>query len=146
MGRTEKFRGSRTHGRGAKAGRGAGLRGGRGNAGLHKHKYNWTVKNAPDHFGSNGFKRDPSLSTDYESINVGQLQEHLEKFVADGVAKSSEGGFEINLSNLEIEKLLGSGNVKSKITVTVARASQNAIKKIEEAGGSVTLTVSDEEE
>ena len=30
--RTEKFRGSRTHGRGKKSGRGAGKRGGKGNA------------------------------------------------------------------------------------------------------------------
>ena len=34
--RTKKMRGSRTHGRGAKAGRGAGLTGGRGMAGLAK--------------------------------------------------------------------------------------------------------------
>ncbi len=37
--RTRKFRGLRTHGRGIKAGRGAGKQGGRGNAGLHKYKF-----------------------------------------------------------------------------------------------------------
>ena len=59
--KTSKYRGGRTHGRGRKAGRGAGLRGGRGNAGLHKHKWISTVKYSPEHFGRRGFKR-PQLS------------------------------------------------------------------------------------
>ena len=42
--KTDKYRGSRTHGRGKKAGRGAGKRGGKGNAGLLKHKYISIIK------------------------------------------------------------------------------------------------------
>jgi large subunit ribosomal protein L15 len=60
--KTRRFRGSRTHGRGHKAGRGKGKRGGFGNAGLHKHKFKWMVKYDPDHFGRHGFKR-PGRST-----------------------------------------------------------------------------------
>ena len=54
--KTQKFRGSRTHGRGKKAGRGAGKHGGHGNAGLHKHKYIHMLKFDPMHFGRHGFK------------------------------------------------------------------------------------------
>ncbi|HER45545.1 MAG TPA: 50S ribosomal protein L15, partial [Thermoplasmatales archaeon] len=32
-----------THGKGKKGGRGAGLRGGKGNAGLHKHKFSYML-------------------------------------------------------------------------------------------------------
>jgi large subunit ribosomal protein L15 len=60
--KTKKFRGSRTHGRGKKAGRGAGLRGGRGNAGLLKHRYMYMIKNMPNHFGKQGFKRYETIS------------------------------------------------------------------------------------
>jgi len=55
--RTRKLRGSRTHGRGKKHGRGAGGRGGTGNAGLHKHKFKWMIKYDPEHFGPRGFFR-----------------------------------------------------------------------------------------
>ena len=60
--RTSRFRGSRTHGRGQKAGRGKGKRGGFGNSGMHKHKFKWMIKYDPDHFGRHGFKR-PQLIT-----------------------------------------------------------------------------------
>ncbi|GAH16501.1 unnamed protein product, partial [marine sediment metagenome] len=50
-----------THGKGKKGGRGAGLRGGRGNAGLLKHKHMYMTKNMPDHFGRHGFKRPQSV-------------------------------------------------------------------------------------
>ena len=53
--RTKKYRGSRTHGRGKKAGRGAGLKGGKGNAGLHKHRFTYMIKYMPNHFGRRGF-------------------------------------------------------------------------------------------
>ena len=52
-----KKRGSRTCGYGiTKKHRGAGSRGGRGKAGLLKHKKTWMIKYDPDHFGKKGFK------------------------------------------------------------------------------------------
>src|SRR2546426_9470164 len=55
--RTRKLRGSRTHGRGKKHGRGAGGRGGTGMAGLHKNKFKWMIKYDPEHFGPRGVFR-----------------------------------------------------------------------------------------
>src|SRR2546423_15007473 len=70
--RTRKLRGSRTHGRGKKHGRGAGGRGGTGNAGLHKHKFKWMIKYDPEHFGPRGFFRHaqprPTNSIDLEDL------------------------------------------------------------------------------
>ncbi|MEW6070653.1 MAG: uL15 family ribosomal protein, partial [Candidatus Thermoplasmatota archaeon] len=77
--RTKKFRGSRTHGRGQKAGRGAGKRGGRGMAGTHKHKYLWVLKYKPDYFGRRGFKRPQKVIKEKKCIN---LYEIIEKNLA----------------------------------------------------------------
>jgi large subunit ribosomal protein L15 len=125
--KTKKFRGSMTHGRGKKGGRGAGLRGGRGNAGLLKHRHMHMTKNMPDHFGRHGFKRPQSIIRKMNAINVGQL----------------EGKFpdkkEINLTEQGYDKLLGGGQIKTKIKITVDSASGKAVEKIKEKGGEVIL-------
>ena len=140
MGRTEKHRGSRTHGRGKKAGRGAGKRGGRGNAGLHKHKYITTVKYDPKHFGRYGFKRPKSQwEKEPKAINVGQLEERLSRFMENGYAKKVGNTVEVDLSSAGIDKLLGSGKLKGKFQITVNSASKLARSKVEEAGGKVLV-------
>ena len=124
--RTNKFRGrSRYHGRGKKAGRGAGLRGGRGNAGINKHRLMTRLKYMPGHWGMHGFNRDPSLRNVSVTVNVGQLE------------AMAEGADSIDLTELGIDKLLGSGRISSSLTVTVESASAKAVEKIEAAGGTV---------
>ena len=116
-----------THGRGKKAGRGAGLRGGRGNAGLLKHRYMHMTKNMPDHFGRHGFKRPSSVVKKDITINVGQLETEF------------TGKKEIDLTKEGFDKLLGGGKVNTKIKVKVEKASQSAIDKVKEKGGDVIL-------
>lgn len=135
--RTKKFRGSRTHGRGKKAGRGAGLRGGRGKAGLHKHKYMWTVKYDPNHFGRHGFKRHPSLIKKKTTINVSQVEKNLQKYLEEKSAKKKGKVIEVDLRTMKIDKLLGSGKVTKAMKITVSEASKKASDKIEKAGGEV---------
>ena len=130
--KTKKFRGSMTHGRGKKAGRGAGLRGGRGNAGLLKHRYMHMVKNMPDHFGKHGFKRPPSVVKKDRIINVGDLEE---KF---------PGKKDLDLTSEGFDKLLGGGSIKSKMKIKVNSASEKAVEKIKEKGGDVILPVKPE--
>ena len=132
--KTKKFRGSRTHGRGKKGGRGAGLRGGRGNAGLLKHRYMYMIKNMPDHFGKHGFKRHQSIAKREKTINVGQLEE---KF---------EGKKDINLTKEGYDKLLGTGNIKTTLKIQVKSASQKAIHKISEKRGEVKTEIKAEPE
>jgi large subunit ribosomal protein L15 len=114
-----------THGRGKKAGRGAGLRGGRGNAGLLKHRYMYMVKNMPDHFGRHGFKRPQSIVKKDKIINVGQLEGLF------------PGKKDIDLTKEGYDKLLGGGNIKTKIKIKVDSASEKAVSKIEDKGGEV---------
>jgi len=125
--KTKKFRGSMTHGRGKKAGRGAGLRGGKGNAGLHKHRRMYMEKYMPDHFGRHGFKRPPSAVKKAKAINVGQLEEMF------------PNKKEIDLGKEGYGKLIGSGTINSKFKIRVGKASSKAITKIEEKGGEVII-------
>ena len=114
-----------THGRGKKGGRGAGLRGGRGNAGLLKHKYVYMLKNMPDHFGRHGFKRPQSIIKKDKTINVGQLEE---KF---------PGKKEIDLTKEGFDKLLGGGNINSSLKIRVKKATEKATGKITKKGGEI---------
>ena len=133
--RTSKFRGSRTHGRGKKAGRGAGLRGGRGNAGLHKHKYISVVKYMPDYFGRHGFKRPQSVVSANRTMNLSELEINLETMKANGIAESKQGRLVVDLRKLGIDKLLGSGKIATPVDVMVDQASQKAKQKLEKIGG-----------
>jgi len=133
--RTSKFRGSRTHGRGQKAGRGAGLRGGRGNAGLHKHKYISVVKYMPDHFGRHGFKRPQSVVGQNITINLSDLEINLESLKSEGFAESKQGRIVVNLRKAGIDKLLGSGKISTPVDVIVDGASKKAKEKLEKIGG-----------
>jgi len=135
--RTKKFRGSRTHGRGKKSGRGAGLHGGTGNAGLHKHKVMKMLKFMPDHFGRHGFKRPQEMVSAKITMNVGDVEQNVDKLVADGFAEKKGDKTVVNLSNMGIDKLLGFGNVSKKYEIVVADSSERAKQKVESAGGAI---------
>ena len=108
--RTHKLRGSRTHGRGKKHGRGAGGRGGTGNAGLHKHKFKTLVKYMPDHFGRHGFTRH-AQKHEVSVINLDELAHRVADFEAAGHAKRSGSAVEVDLTAAGIDKLLGGGRI-----------------------------------
>lgn len=136
--KAKKFRRrSRTHGRGAKAGRGKGLRGGSGNAGLKKHRRVTTVlhdrKAKAPYFGKHGFTRHgPGAGDEDVVVNVRDLPTLF------GETKS------IDLASEGYTKLLGGGSLDKAYEVKVARASDSAVRKVEEAGGSIVFTESDD--
>jgi large subunit ribosomal protein L15 len=135
--RTSKFRGSRTHGRGKKAGRGAGLRGGRGNAGLHKHKWISVVKYCPDYFGHHGFKRPQSVVSDKVTMNLSEVEQALPSMAKDGFAVQKDGKWSVDLTKMGVDKLLGSGRISTAISVKVAEASATALEKLKSSGGTL---------
>ena len=136
-GRAKKFRGNHTHGRGKKAGRGAGLRGGRGRAGANKHRYLMLQLLGGKHehtaakpWGRIGFKYRSRNGNDKPvSVNVGDL------------ALRFPGQAELDLGKQGIGKLLGSGEISHKVKVTVDHASEGAISKVKAAGGDVVVLV-----
>ena len=129
--RTKKFRGLRTHGRGIKAGRGAGKQGGRGNAGLHKYKFKSMLIYAPDHFGRHGFKRPPEIVAQPRSINVGELDALRPLLEAAHALTSSEGSVTADLTKIGVDRLLGGGSLGgTKWSVYVAHATKHAKTKV----------------
>ena len=137
--KNKKHLGSRTHGRGKKAGRGAGKRGGRGNAGLHKHKYIKTVLYLPDHFGRRGFKRPQLVVGSKITINLFKLDEKIDKLIEESKIKKVKNNYEVNLEELGYDKLIGSGTITKPVNLTVREATEKAITKIKNAGGKVKI-------
>ncbi|MFP4051525.1 MAG: uL15m family ribosomal protein [Thermoplasmata archaeon] len=135
--KTKKYRGSRSHGRGTKAGRGAGERGGRGKAGLNKHKVKSMVKDDPDYFGPKGFTRPQGLSEEKEVINIYQIEENLDQLIESGMASKDGDSYEIDLEEAGFDKLLSKGRATKEMKIKVSSFSDNAQKKIEDAGGEI---------
>ncbi len=145
----KKYRGSRTHGRGKKSGRGKGLRGGTGNAGLHKHKFMWTLKYDPYHFGRIGFKRPQKTLIrigERKAINIDEVVRMVPAWTAAGKVSAKDGVPQVDLAALGYYKLLGRGGVATKVAITVPRAAEGAVRRVQAAGGTVTVTEPDEEE
>ena len=135
--RTKKFRGLRTHGRGKKSGRGAGIIGGHGNAGLGKHKKLHMLKYDREHFGRRGFKRPQCVVSANRIINIKEMMEQLDRYVSMGIATKDGNAYSINLTEAGIDKLLGTGEVDIAVKVTVSQISAQAREKIVASGGSV---------
>ncbi|ENN96563.1 50S ribosomal protein L15P [Methanocaldococcus villosus KIN24-T80] len=134
--KVKKYRGSRTCGGGShKKRRGAGNRGGRGMSGGFDHMWTWVIKYDPERFGKYGFSRHPSLVKDYETINVGELEELILKN-PDKFEKEGEK-YIVDLTKLGYEKLLGRGKISIPVVVKVVEVSERAREKIEAAGGEV---------
>jgi large subunit ribosomal protein L15 len=121
--------------------RGAGSRGGRGKAGTGKRgdakkPSVWKKVNGREYLGKFGFS---SIKDPKEVLNVSDLQDQLPRLVEEGVASESKGTYTIDMADAKVDKLLGSGSINVAVNVTVQAASDSAVKKVEAAGGSVTL-------
>ncbi len=88
-----------------------------------------------------GFKN--IFAKDYAAINIGRLQEAIdagrvdakkpitsESLIAAGVVAKARDGV----------RIIGKGELKAKLDLTVAGASKTAIAAIEKVGGKITLT------
>jgi large subunit ribosomal protein L15 len=128
--RTKKFRGLRTHGRGIKAGRGAGKQGGRGNAGLHKYKFKSMLIYAPDHFGRHGFVRPDAVVARPTALNVGELDAFVPVLEAAGALVREGDVLVADLTKAGVDRLLGGGSPGRSWKVTVGYASRHAREKV----------------
>ena len=139
--RIRKFRGSRTHGFGQVGQhRKAGQRGGKGNAGMHKYHWSWTLRYDPDHFGKHGSRTafmSPAPKT--KILNVAEIENSLDKLFDKKVARQEGNKVMVNLIELGVTKVLGNGNISRPLIITAPSFSKTAIKKIQEAGGTVVI-------
>src|SRR3989344_4680604 len=117
--KNSRMRASSTHGWGSKKKhRGAGHRGGKGMAG-------------------SGKRADQKKPTKIKTINLKDLQKHIESYVKDKLAEKQGNTYVVDLSKLGYDKLLGGGHVNIKLKIKVDQLSKNAIHKIEENGGEI---------
>ena len=137
-----KYRGGSTHGGGArKKRRGAGSRGGRGNAGSGKragHMMTWYAK-AGHLLGRHGFTS--KSRTVVKAVNLGYFTtSRVAKLAKEGKAHKEGNAYSIDLAALGYNKLLGTGSSPVALKLTVASCSASAAEKVEAAGGEVITT------
>ena len=132
-------RGHTTHGCGSKKkNRGAGNRGGRGNAGRGKksdHRKHMFIVKGIFLGGRSGFKMH-GVTKDVRFINIEDVQSRLESWLKEGKVEKKEGVYIIDGARIGFEKILGAGHVRAKLRV-IAQCSQKAAEKIKKAGGEV---------
>lgn len=133
-------RGSHTHGYGSKKKhRGAGHRGGRGNAGSGKRadaKKPSFWKNAK-YFGSYGFTS--YTRRKIKAINISEIEKILETLLAENKIEKEKDTYVIDLSKLGYQKLLGRGKPTQKLKIKADIVSKKAQQSIEQAGGNVIV-------
>jgi len=141
--KVRKLRGSHTHGWGCKKKhRGGGSKGGKGMAGTGKRKntkWTWTIKYAPDHLGKRGFHRPKAVQYIPKTINLSDIDENLQLFLDMGVAYEEEGKIIVDVTQLGVDKVLGSGKLTRPLTIKAYYVTPKAEEKIKAAGGEVLL-------
>jgi len=131
-----KMRGSRSIGGGcSKKRRGAGHKGGKGNAGLSKHHWTWTVKFDPNHFGKHGFKRPQKSINKINPVNLSYLNAKIDQLLDEGLATKEGDSIVIDVTELGYNKVLGGGRLFQSLTIKSPMFSASAEDKIQEAGG-----------
>ncbi len=130
-----KYRGSRTCGGGThKNRRGAGNRGGRGRAGINAHHFvKWYKEMGGPVFGKNGFCN--QIAVEVTTVDIGSLDQIIPSLLAQGIAKQDGDTVVINVAEMGIQKVLGSGRVTNKINISAPAFSESAKAKIEKMGG-----------
>jgi len=138
--RVNRMLGSRTRGNGdTKNRRGAGSRGGRGLAGSHKHKY----AKYHEKFGK---EKKQVIGKETKAINIDQLMQAIPRLEAEGKVAREKGILVVDGEKIGYGKLLSNGTLKEKLLVKNMKASKKAVKKTEEAGGSVEAGEEKEEQ
>jgi large subunit ribosomal protein L15 len=84
------------------------------------------------------------FKTDYNEVNIGRIQQAIEAGKLDvGKPVTIDALIEAGVCAKARDgvKILGQGELKTKVTFEVARASKSAVEAIEKAGGTVKLLV-----
>ncbi len=131
------LRGWRRHGKGnVKNRRGSGNKGGRGNAGLRKQKWTYTVKYAKEHFGSRGFVRH-GAKKEVPAINVWEIG----KMAKEGKLKKEGDVYLFKFKG----KVLGAGSINTPVKIEAAAATEKAIEKVKASGGELNVKAEEQE-
>lgn len=122
----------------------SGSRGGFGAVGMHKHKWIWVLKYAPNWYGKHGFTQPASSRVNVIGVNVGEIDEYARKLLLQGLAVKEGDKIVINVVEHGFNKVLGGGKVTLPLKIITPSITETARRKIEEAGGEVVLTSGEE--
>jgi large subunit ribosomal protein L15 len=89
------------------------------------------------------------FAKDYSEVNLDRLQKAIDEGRIDAKQPiTSESLMKAGIASHAADgvRILGNGEIKAKVQLTVAGASKSAISAIEKAGGSITLTAKKKEE
>jgi large subunit ribosomal protein L15 len=141
--KSAKRRAHTTHGYGSmKKNRGAGNKGGVGNAGSGKKADQKKPSIHPGkYFGKRGFH---SVHSEKIAISVYELSKNVSKFEKKGALTKEGDLYNLDLGKAGVQKLIATGNVNGKFNIRVDAASPKAVEKVEKAGGKVELLKSKE--
>ncbi|MFX1316761.1 MAG: uL15m family ribosomal protein [Promethearchaeota archaeon] len=91
--------------------------------------------------GKKGFNRPQDIVriNKVNTLNIKDLDNQIESLAFDNKASKTGNTYTVNLGDLNIQKILGRGQINKSINITVKSASKRAIEKIKAAGGKVTL-------
>ena len=136
-----KYRGSLTHGGGAKKKRrGAGHRGGRGMAGSGKRadqkKPTILKLYGSSYFGKRGFRVPGKKNNKFEPVNLGYLNQILADLLQEGKIKKEGNKYIVELNKIGYHKVLGKGDITNQVHI-IGKVSSKAKEKIEAKKGSV---------
>ncbi len=101
----------------------------------------------PDwNMGKKGFKRPQDLTRIYKTntLNIKDLDLKIDELVLENSATKTGNTYIINLNDINVQKILGRGEINKKINISVNKASKQAIEKVEAAGGKITLLIETE--
>ena len=130
-----RIRGSTTCGYGyKKKHRGKGSKGGKGMSGTGKRsgqKHTYVLKYFPDYFGKRGFTPEKNTKIKLRVINLSCIQEKLNTFLKQGIAKKGNSNIELDLTGF---KILSGGSIEDKIKIKASSFSEKAIEKLKKAG------------
>lgn len=140
--KNSRQRATTTHGWGSmKKHRGAGNRGGRGNAGSGKRgdakKPTFRVKLKRE-LGRHGFSN-AAGRTVFKPVNIYYIENSFETLLAQKYITENKGIYVLDVADIGFNKLLATGKVSRKYEITVGYASEKAIEKIEAAKGKVNV-------
>lgn len=114
--------------------------------GRHKHLFSYVNRYEPDYFGNKGFTSPKALKQHISTINVGSLDELVDKLEAAKALETKDDKPFLDLEKHGYQKLLANGKITKSIVIKVASHSANAAKKVEAAGGQVISEPAEEEE
>jgi len=124
-----------------------GEKGGR-KVGRHKHLWTYTLKYEPNYFGKTGFKTPQTITgqSHPNTINIDQLDQLIDKQTRQKQITKKQGKPYIDLTALGYQKLLAKGKLTKPALIKINTWSENAAKKIQQAGAKIIATARHKEE